>query len=149
MAAGTTAQDSLRLEKGYRLWGADIHTEYNPIQAGLGFAVDMDKGDFIGREALGEIRSAGVRRRLRCMTIDDPARVVMGKEPILVDGKVAGFVTSAGYGHSVGRGIAFGYLPASESKLGSSVEIEYFGERLSATLRSTPLFDPTNSRLRS
>lgn len=149
IVAGTTAQDSLRLEKGYRLWGADIHTEYNPIQAGLAFAVDMEKGDFTGREALADIRSAGVQQRLRCMTLDDPSRVVMGKEPIWLDGEVAGYVTSAGYGHSIGRGIALGYLPAGGSKAGAGVEIEYFGERLAATVRSAPLFDPGNSRLRS
>ena len=83
------------------------------------------------------------------MTLDDPTRVVMGKEPIWLNGEVAGYVTSAGYGHSIGRGIALGYLPAGESKAGSGVEIEYFGERLPATVRSTPLFDPANGRLRS
>lgn len=149
VAAGTTAQDSLRLEKGYRLWGADIHTEYNPIQAGLGFAVDMDKGNFIGRDALVKIRSEGTDRRLRCITLDDPARVVMGKESIWLNDEVAGYVTSAGYGYSVGAGIALGYLPAESSKHGTNVEIEYFGERLRATVRRTTLFDPGNSRLRS
>ena len=149
VAAGTTAQDSLRLEKGYRLWGSDIHTEYNPLEAGLGFAVDMGKDDFSGREALAGIRSNGVDRRLRCMTLDDPSRVVMGKEPIWLNGQVAGYVTSAGYGHSIGRGIALGYLPVSESKPRSAVEIEYFGERLPATVRSMPLFDAGNERLRS
>jgi glycine cleavage system aminomethyltransferase T len=149
VAVGTTAQDSLRLEKGYRLWGADIHTEYNPLQAGLSFAVDLDKGDFIGREALIDARSAGVRSRLRCMTLDDPSRIVMGKEPIWLDGKIAGYVTSAGIGYSIGQSIALGYLPLAGSKLGGRVEIEYFGERLPATLRSMPLFDPNNKRLRS
>ena len=146
--AGTTAQDTLRLEKGYLLWGADIHTGYNPIQAGLGFAVDMDKGDFLGREALVRIMSTGVQRRLRCMTLDDPSRVVIGKEPIWLNGKVCGYVTSAGYGHSIGRGIALGYLPTIGSGPGSTLEIEYFGEKLPATVRATPLFDPTGSRLR-
>jgi glycine cleavage system aminomethyltransferase T/glycine/D-amino acid oxidase-like deaminating enzyme len=149
VAAGTTAQDSLRLEKGYRLWGADIHTEYNPLQAGLGFAVDMDKGEFTGREALARARSAGITDRLRCMTLDDPSRMVMGKEPVWLDGEVAGYVTSAGYGYSIGRAIALGYLPAAESKPGARVEIEYFGERLPATVRSMPLFDPESRRLRS
>jgi len=149
VAVGTTAQDSLRLEKGYRLWGADIHTEYNPLQAGLNFAVDLDKGDFIGREALVDARSAGVRSRLRCMTLDDPSRIVMGKEPIWLDGKIGGYVTSAGIGYSIGQSIALGYLPVTGSKPGGRVEIEYFGERLPATLRSMPLFDPNNKRLRS
>jgi glycine cleavage system T protein len=149
VAAGTTAQDSLRLEKGYRLWGSDIHTEYNPIQAGLGFALDMDKGDFIGRDAVVKIKASGVKRRLRTITLDDPSRVVMGKEPILLNDTVAGYVTSAGYGHTVGTGIAMGYLRASESRPGTKVEIEYFGERLGATVRRTALFDREGERLRS
>ncbi len=149
VVAGTTAQDSLRLEKGYRLWGADIHTEFNPYEAELGFAVDMNKTDFVGRGALAEIASRGVQHRLRCLTLDDSTRTVMGKEPIWLNDGVAGYVTSAGYGHSIGRGIAFGYLPTAGSRPGSAVEIDYFGERLPATVRSTPLFDPKNARLRS
>ena len=82
IAAGGGAFDSLRLEKGYRLWGNDIHTEYNPYEACIGFAVRMRKGDFIGRDALRGVRSEGVRRKLACMTLDDADRVVMGKEPI-------------------------------------------------------------------
>jgi glycine cleavage system T protein len=148
IAAGTTAQDSLRLEKGYRLWGSDIHTEYNPLQAGLGFAVDMEKPDFIGRDALFDAHSAGVKKRLRCMTLDDHSRVMMGKEPIWLNGEVAGYVTSAGYGYSIGKAIVLGYLPIAGSKPGSQVEIEYFGERLPATVRSMPLFDPKNERLK-
>jgi glycine cleavage system aminomethyltransferase T len=148
VAAGTTAQNSLRLEKGYRLWGSDIHTEYNPLQAGLAFAVDMGKSDFIGRDALVDVRSAGVKKRLRCMTLDDPSRVVMGKEPIWLNGEVAGYVTSAGYGYSIGQAIILGYLPVAGSKPGNQLEIEYFGERLPATVRSMPLFDPTNRRLK-
>ena len=73
----------------------------------------------------------------------------MGKEPIWLNGEVAGYVTSAGYGYSVGAGIALGYLPAELSKPGTNVEIEYFGERLAATVRRTTLFDPGNTRLRS
>ena len=83
------------------------------------------------------------------MTLDDPARVVMGKEPIWLNDEVAGYVTSAGYGYSVETGIALGYLPAESSKPGTKVEIEYFGQRLSATVRRTTLFDPENARLRS
>ena len=73
IAAGGGAFDSLRLEKGYRLWGNDIHTEYNPYEAGIGFAVRMRKGNFIGRDRLREIRAQGPERRLCCMTLDDPS----------------------------------------------------------------------------
>ena len=83
IAAGGGAFDSLRLEKGYRLWGNDIHTEYNPYESGLGFAVKMRKGDFVGRDELGKLLARGLTRKLCCMTLDDPNSVVAGKEPIL------------------------------------------------------------------
>ena len=82
IAAGGGAFDSLRLEKGYRLWGQDIHTEYNPYEAGLGFAVKLRKGDFLGRAVLERAKAEGVSRRLSCLTFDDPAVVAMGKEPL-------------------------------------------------------------------
>ena len=102
IAAGGGGFDSLRLEKGYRLWGNDIHTEYNPYEAGLGFAVRMAKGDFLGRDALVKLRAQGTTRRLCCMTLDNPNAVVMGKEPIMDGDDVLGYVTSANYGHSIG-----------------------------------------------
>jgi glycine cleavage system aminomethyltransferase T len=148
VAAGTQAQDSMRLEKGYLLWGADIHTDYNPLEAGLGFAVKMDKGSFNGREALLNARRDGIMRRLCCLVLVDTCAVVMGKDPILIDGSVAGFVTSAGYGYSIGRCIALGYLPVVSAGPGTRVEIEYFGRRSPATVRKAPLFDPGNVRLR-
>src|SRR5207248_5372754 len=83
VAAGGGAFDSLRLEKGYRLWGQDIHSEHNPYEAGLGRAVALGKGDFMGRSALQRVKAEGARRRLSCLTLDDPAAVAMGKEPIL------------------------------------------------------------------
>ena len=148
IAAGGGAFDSLRLEKGYRLWGQDIHTEYNPYEAGIGFAVRLDKGDFIGRDALGKTRPQGPTRRLCCMTLNDPDAVVMGKEPIMDGGRVLGYVTSANYGHSVGRGIVYGYLPMDYAELGTSVDILYFGERLAATVAREPLYDPHGRRMK-
>ena len=142
IAAGGGAFDSLRLEKGYRLWGQDIHTEHNPFEAGLGFAVNMKKGDFTGREALRRVRARGVTRRLCCMTLDDPSAVVTGKEPILDGDEVLGYVTSANYGHSIGRGIACAYLPGHYWTVGTKVEVLYFGERLAATVAREPLYDP-------
>ena len=104
IAAGGGAFDSLRLEKGYRLWGSDIHTEYNPYEAGTGFAVRMRKGRFVGRETLREVRAKGVSRRLCCMTLDDRNAVVVGNEPIVNGNDVLGYVTSANYGHRSGAG---------------------------------------------
>ena len=110
VAAGGGAFDSLRLEKGYRLWAQDIDTEHDPLAAGLGFAVRWDK-DFTGKAALEAIRDAGgPAQRLSCLTLDDDRAVVMGKEPLWHDGRVVSYVTSAAYGYSIGRGIAYGYL---------------------------------------
>jgi dimethylglycine oxidase len=145
IAGGLGAFDSLRLEKGYRLWGQDITTEHDPFEAGLGFAVKMDK-DFQGREAL---RAKGEpAERLACMTLEDPDAVVMGKEPIWADGRLVSYVTSANYGYSIGRAIVYGYLPAELLNEGTSVEIEYFGDRLAANVAAEPLWDPAGARLR-
>jgi len=147
VAAGLGAFDTLRLEKGYRLWGQDIHTEYDPFEAGLGFAVKMDK-DFHGKDALERRLEAGPARKLSCITLDEPSHVVMGKEPIRANGAVVGSVTSAGYGYSIGRCIAYGYLPAELAVEGTELEVEYFGERLRAQVASEPLWDPKGERLR-
>jgi glycine cleavage system aminomethyltransferase T len=149
VAAGLGAFDTLRLEKGYRLWGQDIHTEHDPFEAGLGFAVKMDKGAFQGREALAAALERGSAERLACVTLDDPNAVVLGKEPIRSEGRVVGYATSAGYGYSVGRCIVYGYLPAELAVPGTPVEVEYFDERLPATVAEDPLWDPKGERLRA
>ncbi len=146
IAAGLGAFDTLRLEKGYRLWGQDITPEHDPVEAGLGFAVKWDK-DFQGREVI-EARGEPTER-LACMTFDDPGAAVMGKEPIWHDGRVVSYVTSAGYGYSIGRGIVYGYLPAALAVARTPVEVEYFGERHAAAVADEPLFDPKGERLRS
>ena len=149
IAGGGGAFESLRLEKGYRLWGTDIHTEYNPYEAGLGWAVKLNKGDFLGREALKRSREAGIKRRLCCLTLADPNHVVMGKEPILHGERVLGYVTSANSGYTVGKSIAYGYLPLAYATPGTAVTVEYFGRRYEATVTEEPLFDPSHSKLRS
>jgi glycine cleavage system T protein len=148
VAAGGGAFDSLRLEKGYRLWGADIHSEYNPFEAGLGWAVRLNKGEFIGREALVRAKEEGVSRKLCCLTLDEPGAMALGKEPILAGGRVAGYVTSANYGYSVGRHIVYGYLPVEHAAPGTQVEVQYFGRRQPATVREEPLFDRKMERLK-
>jgi glycine cleavage system T protein len=153
---GGGAFDSLRLEKGYRSWGADIHTDYNPYEAGLGFAVRLNKGDFIGREALERSKAQGITRRLCCLTLEDPGKVVLGKEPILdgepfggAHGKQAlGYVTSANYGYTVGQSITYGYLPVEYAQEGTRVTVAYFDERYPATVAREPLYDPQNLKLK-
>jgi glycine cleavage system aminomethyltransferase T/glycine/D-amino acid oxidase-like deaminating enzyme len=148
IAAGRAAFNSLRLEKGYRAWGHDMTTEHDPYEAGLGFAVRKQKeADFVGRQALAGIGDDTVSRRLSCLTIDDGRSVVLGHEPVFVDGRPAGYVTSAAFGHTVGRPIAYAWLPASAT-VGTSVEIGYFSSRIPATVAAEPLVDPEMTRLR-
>ncbi|GAA1623484.1 GcvT family protein [Actinoplanes couchii] len=145
IAAGRSAFNSLRLEKGYRAWGTDMTAEHDPYSAGLGFAVRMDKGDFIGRSALS---TAPPERLLTCLTLDDPSAVVLGKEPVYADGVPVGYVTSASYGYTIGRTVAYAWLPAALAVPGTPVAVEYFGTRLPATVAAEPLFDPKMERIR-
>ncbi|MBL8046588.1 MAG: FAD-dependent oxidoreductase [Anaerolineales bacterium] len=152
VAAGAGAFDSLRLEKGYRAWGSDIHTDYNPYEAGLGFAVRLKKpAEFLGKAALEKAKAAGPQRKLVAMVFDDPNVAIMGKEPIFAPGTqaVLGYVSSANYGYSVRQSFAYGYVPATHATEGTKVEIYYFGERHSATVTKEPLFDPENTRLKA
>ncbi len=113
VAAGYRAIEALRIEKGYRVWSSDITPDETPWEAGLGFAVALDKpGGFLGRDALVAAKAAGPRKRLRCLVLDDPRAVCLGNEPVRVDGAIVGRVTSGGYGFAVERSIAFAYLPA-------------------------------------
>jgi 4-methylaminobutanoate oxidase (formaldehyde-forming) len=146
VAGGYKAIDSLRLEKGYRVWGADITPEDTPFEAGLGFAVSLDKGDFLGRAALVEAREP--ERVLRCLTLDDPRAIALGSEPVRVAGELAGRVTSGGYGYTVGRSIAYAYL-STEHDVGTEVAVEIFGEWVGGVIAEEPLYDPKGERIRS
>ncbi|NYI98737.1 glycine cleavage system aminomethyltransferase T/glycine/D-amino acid oxidase-like deaminating enzyme [Streptomonospora nanhaiensis] len=148
VAAGRGAFTSLRLEKGYRLAGTDMTTEHDPYEAGLGFAVRLGKGDFVGRAAAAAAAERPPRRRLACLTLDDPHRVVMGREPVLVGGAPAGYVTSAARSTTLGRTIAYAWLPAEAAEPGTGVHVEYFGEALAATVAAEPLVDPDMARIR-
>jgi 4-methylaminobutanoate oxidase (formaldehyde-forming) len=146
VAGGYKAIDSLRLEKGYRVWGSDITPDETPYEAGLGFAVKLDKGDFIGRQAL--LERAEPAQRLACLVLDDPRSVVLGSEPIRIDGEIVGRVTSGGYGYTVERSIAYAYVPA-EAASGRAVEVDVFGEWVGGRVTEEPLFDPAGERIRA
>jgi glycine cleavage system aminomethyltransferase T/glycine/D-amino acid oxidase-like deaminating enzyme len=149
VAGGYRAIDALRLEKGYRVWSSDITPEETPFEAGLGFAVHLDKGiDFIGREALVAARATGPRKRLRCLVLEDPRSVALGNEPIRVAGRIVGRVTSGGYGFAVERSIAFGYLPPDQAAFGTRGEIDIFGDWIAFEVVREPLWDPDGTRIR-
>ncbi|WHT23600.1 FAD-dependent oxidoreductase [Crossiella sp. CA-258035] len=150
IAGGYRAIDSLRLEKGYRLWGSDLTPERTPYEAGLGFCVKPDKpGGFHGREALLRRKEAGFTHRLRCLTLDDSTVWPLGSEAVRVDGEVLGRVTTGGFGYTVGRAIAFVYLPVDRVKIGTEVEVEIFGRWVPGVVERDPLFDPKGTRVRA
>jgi 4-methylaminobutanoate oxidase (formaldehyde-forming) len=148
LAGGYRAIDSLRLEKGYRVWAADITADQTPLEAGLGFCVK--EGDsFLGATALRDDagRSPADRRRLRCLVLADPRAVALGNEPVKARGEVVGRVTSGGYGYTVGQSIAYAYVPADlEPEV--PVEVGIFGEWVAAVVAREPLFDPRGERIR-
>ncbi|GAA3107821.1 GcvT family protein [Streptosporangium carneum] len=160
--AGYRAIDSMRLEKGYRVWGLDVTPETTPFEAGLDFAVAGDK-DFLGRAALEASRrprsgapasdvsaddlGGAPARRLFCLVLDDPRQVCLGGEPVRVDGRPASRVTSGGYGHRVERSIAYAYLPEGVAP-GDRVEVGVTGAWIGAAVAAEPLYDPSSERVR-
>ncbi len=150
VAAGYRAIDSMRLEKGYRAWSTDISPEDNPYEAGLGFAVRIDKGfDFIGRDALVAYLAKGADRKLCCLALDDIRAVALGNEPVRVAGDLVGRVTSGGLGYSVGRSLAFAYLPLPVATTGTAAAVEIFGQWVSAQVVPQPVWDPKGLRIRA
>ena len=148
-AAGYRAIDSLRIEKGYRVWGADITPDETPYEGGLGFCVKLDKeGGFVGREALVEANERGPESALTCLVLEDPRSVALGNEPVRVDGEVAGRITTGGYGYTVGRSIAYAYLPPEHAEPGTAVDVEIFGDRVAGEVVREPLIDPEGERVR-
>jgi len=153
IAGGYRAIDSLRLEKGYRVWSTDITPDETPYDAGLGFCVRKE-GGFIGAPALGvgagesAAKPAGPRKRLRCLLLEDPRSVALGNEPVRVEEEVVGRVTSGGYGYTVERSIAYAYLPA-DVEVGSAVEVDIFGQWVPGEVAREPLFDPRGERVRA
>jgi len=148
-AGGYRAIDSLRLEKGYRVWAADITPDETPYEAGLGFCVKKD-GGFVGSEALRGGVGGGpppLERRLRCLVLEDPRSVALGNEPVRAGDEIVGRVTSGGYGYSVERSVAYAYVPA-EIELGARVEVDIFGEWVGGQVAREPLFDPKGERVK-
>lgn len=146
---GYRALESLRMEKGYRLWGADIGPEFTPLEAGLERFVAFDKDGFIGREALLRQREEGVRRTLACLVVETADALPHGDEPVLQGERVVGYVACADRGHVVGATIAHAYLPVELAGPGTRVEVEVLGERRPAEVVTGPLYDPAGERLRA
>jgi glycine cleavage system T protein len=149
VAAGYRAIESMRLEKGYRVWSSDITPDDNPYEAGLGFAVRLNKAtEFIGKDALVKAREAGIKRRLRPLLLDEREAITFGGEPVRIGERIGGRVTSGGFGYTLERSIAYAYLPP-DCMPGSTVEVQVFGRWVPATVSSDPLYDPKGERIRA
>ncbi len=145
---GMRALLCLRLEKNFGTWYREFRPIYGPFEAGLDRFIKLDKPDFIGKAAALKEKQDGPKRQRVFMVVDALDADVMGDEPIWVDGKVAGWVTSGGFGHYVNQSLAQGYLPTELVKPGVQLEIEILGERRPARLQMDPPFDPEAKRMR-
>ncbi|HYM41842.1 MAG TPA: FAD-dependent oxidoreductase, partial [Steroidobacteraceae bacterium] len=146
---GGRALNSMRLEKSFGTWAREYRPIYGPYEAGLGRFVDLKKDNFIGRAAALEEKESGGKLRLVTFSVETRDADALGDEPIWHDGRVIGWVTSGGYGYSVQRSLALGYVPRDYAELTSGFEIEILGERCRATRAAAPPFDPDGSRLRA
>ncbi|HVF24390.1 MAG TPA: FAD-dependent oxidoreductase [Anaerolineales bacterium] len=147
---GYKVMDSLRLEKGYRYYTTDVTPLETPYEAGLGFCVHLDKGDFIGRNALIEKKKNGFAKKLCTLILDgNEFTQIYGGEAIYHDGKVIARVRSGGYGYSVKKNILYAYLPLELSKAGTRVDVELIEGKYVAEVTSTVLYDPKGEKLRA
>ncbi|MGV3552216.1 GcvT family protein [Rhizobium sp.] len=149
---GLHTLDSCRIEKAFRHFGHDITDEDHVLEAGLGFAVRLNKQDFVGREAVLRKQETGLKRRMLQFKLDDPQPLLFHNEAVVRDGKIVSIITSGNYGHHLGGAIGLGYVPCEgESEadvLGSRYEIEIAGVRMSATASLAPMYDPKSERVR-
>jgi dimethylglycine dehydrogenase len=146
---GLRAADSLRLEKAYRVWGADLNTEVTPLEAGLDRLVALDKGEFVGRAALLRQQKEGVRSRLATLVVEAADADCWGSEAVWADGRVVGITSSGGHGHWLGRSLALAYLEGERAIPGAAVEVDILGERRPARVVAEPPYDPEGLRPRS
>ncbi len=149
--AGHYAINSLRLEKGFRAWGAELSPDDTPLEAGLSFAIDWTK-PFLGHDALLKQKAAGVKRKLAIFTLEDPEPVLWGSELIYRDGKPVGYTTSGSYGHTVGSAIGMGYVNHSEGVTSEfvqsgSYEININGKRYPAKAHLRAPYDPERKKI--
>src|SRR5262249_45237478 len=148
--AGHYAINSLRLEKGYRAWGAELSPDDTPLEAGLAFAIDWTK-PFLGRESLQKQRETGVKRRLVIFVLEEPEPMLRGTEQILPNGEPVGYTTSGAYGHTVGAAVAMGYISHSQPITDDFIqagryEINVSGHKYRAKPFLRPPYDPNRKK---
>jgi len=145
---GLLATESMRLEKNYRAWKSDLHTEFTVLEAGLERFVNLDK-DFQGRDAIAAQNEAGPRRLFVAMEVDNQTAAAHTGDPIYSGDELIGVVTSGAYGHHTGTNIAMGYVQPAYAEPGTKLALEVIGQRCDATVRPEPMFDPEHHRPRA
>jgi dimethylglycine dehydrogenase len=146
---GARALASMRLEKSFGNWAREFRPIYGPLEAGLDRFIALEKGDFVGRDAVLREREHGPQRRLVTLIVDDDGADAIGDEPVFCDGEPVGWVTSGGYGHAVGKSLALAYVPAHLVRIRSALEVEILGIRRPATMMLRPIYDPDGRRMRA
>ncbi|XP_062828425.1 dimethylglycine dehydrogenase, mitochondrial [Anolis carolinensis] len=146
---GTYAMNTLRLEKGFRAWGAEMNCDTNPLEAGLKYFIKLNKpADFIGKQALKQIKEKGLERQLVYLTLKTDNVDPEGNESVWYDNKVIGNTTSGCYSYSTRQSLAFAYVPVELSKVGQKMEVELLGEKYPATIIQEPLVMTEPMRMR-
>jgi dimethylglycine dehydrogenase len=146
---GFYALNSLRMEKAYRGFGAELMNEMTPIEADIERFVDYDQGDFVGHGALLQRKQDGVAWKLAYLSLAAPDLDILGSEPVYTDGKIVGVITSGGYGHTVGQNLAFAYVPPALAAPGTALQVEMLGNLVEAEVQATAIYDSRNERLRA
>ncbi|MFP6742479.1 MAG: aminomethyltransferase family protein, partial [Alphaproteobacteria bacterium] len=146
---GFYALNSLRMEKAYRGFGAELMNEMTPIEADIERFVDYDQGDFVGHGALLQRKQDGVAWKLAYLSLVAPDLDILGSEPVYTDGKIVGVITSGGYGHTVGQNLAFAYVPPALAAPGTALQVEMLGNLVEAEVQATAIYDSRNERLRA
>ena len=146
---GMRAMDSLRIEKSYRMWGQDLTTEYSALEAGLDRFVHLDKGDFVGRDALVAQKKRGVPQRFVTLEVEADDADPLGNEPLYRDAAMIGRATAGAYGHTLGKSLALAYVQPGVAEPGTALEIEILGERRPATVIAPSPHDPGNADLKA
>lgn len=153
--AGYRAIETLRLEKGYRVWPAEVGPDHTPLEAGLSWAAKLKTElDFCGRKALEQQRAQGLKKKMVCFIVEDPSARLWGRETIVRNGEPVGWLSSAGFGHSVNHWIGYGYVRHPEGVtrdflLQGQYELEVATERILARVHVGPLYDPKGLKTRS
>jgi 4-methylaminobutanoate oxidase (formaldehyde-forming) len=152
--AGYRAIESLRLEKGYRIWGTDVSPDYTPFEAGLGWAVKLKPQiPFLGRQSLEEKENQRLQKRLAFFAVDDSDTILLGGETIYRNGERVGWLSSGGYGYTLQQGVGMGYVSHANGVdrnylIAGEYELEVACERVSCSLHLRPVFDPKSTRVK-